>query len=100
VLGVLSRSEIEDYAARSHAIWEPRYDQLSSSLPILPYDQLSSSLPIQPPRRLGREDRLKIGKPEAMGKAQGKRKENVTATGLGGAATSLLDILSEAAEGL
>ena len=95
VLGVLSKEEIEAYATRTNVFWEARKrryrqyarDTLSIQPPLVPKIGAEASNPSTP------------GRSQVKGKGQGKR-EDLGVAGIGGAAVSLLNVLSEAAEGL
>ncbi|KAH7416641.1 hypothetical protein BKA64DRAFT_636042 [Cadophora sp. MPI-SDFR-AT-0126] len=120
ILGLLTRTEIEDYAARTHVIRAarkarfPDASETGLSIPTKPVDQrwraaqLSSDKDRDRERYRDRREhsivvRRNVPTPEkarAGGNARSRGKENLTAAGIGGAAASLLSVLSEAAEGL
>lgn len=120
ILGVLTRTEIEDYARRTKIVRDARKARFpkTSETGILEstkhLHQSSWTSQIAGARnrdgdreRDGRELRTiareyvsTSGKARAERGAQSRWKENHTAVGIGGAAASLLQVLSEAAEGL
>lgn len=89
VLGELSMAEIEDYAARTHEIREA---QSQPSLPLPMPRPWPSSITATGKNKA--TDPSKVGTAQGMEKGQENGEENVTATGLGGAAASLLQILA------
>jgi hypothetical protein len=113
VLGILTRTEIEEYAARTKIIREARRARFpESKSPIPPKPGIKPSLTPQVygethrdrdrrKDKAGDRESLSISrKARAGGNAKSRWKENLTAAGLGGAAVSLFNVLSEAAEGL
>ena len=105
ILGILTRTEMEDYAARTKIIRDarkarfPETPETGLPKPTKPVHRRSWTSQVARDRDRERE-RSTSGKARAGGNPQGRRKENLTAASIGGAALSLLNVLSEAAEGL
>ncbi len=111
ILGILTGTEIEDYVARTKIIRQARrarYPESGPSKPTKPITQPSWTLQVagnkerdrRKDRGGNRESLSTSGKARAGGNAKSRWKENLTAASIGGAAISLLNVLSEAAEDL
>ena len=102
VLGVLSKTEIEEYIARTQKIRKARgaknHSVHGSSTPSPP-THISQTTGIRRDPRGPESRSAKHRMLHSDGKNKGRSKDN-SAAGVGGAARRLLEVLSEAAEGL